>query len=64
MWIMSQDKTKLVGVNQVVVEGSKIICNKWVLGEYVSNKRAIEVLRDINAHINLNRTHAFEMPME
>ena len=39
----------------------KIICNKWILGEYAA-ARAIEVLGEIESHINMNELTVFEMP--
>ena len=52
MWIRSQDRTNLVDVNQVAIEGTKIICNKWTLGTYETKERVVEVLDKIERHIN------------
>lgn len=61
MWIRSQNKRCLIEVNQVGETNGKIICNKWILGEYAA-ARAIEVLGEIESHINMNELTVFEMP--
>lgn len=67
MWIRSQDGTELVDINQVVIEGNKIICCKWVLGEYRTSARTFVVLDEIHDRLNDFKNgyrEVFEMPQE
>lgn len=64
MWIRSQNKNALIEVNSLILEGEKIICNKWALGAYETKERAVEVLDKIQKHIDHHEyqliTGAFE----
>lgn len=67
MWIRSQDGTKLIEANQLIVEKNKIICCKWVLGMYETEQRALEVLDEMQDHLNdfkQGYREVFEMPKE
>lgn len=52
MWIRSQDEITLVTVNHVEVVGTRIVCNKWTLGEYETSARAKQVISLIHQHLN------------
>ena len=67
MWIRSQDGTKLIEANQLIAERNKIICCKWVLGEYETDDRTFAVLDEIQDHLNdfkQGYREVFEMPQE
>ena len=68
MWVMSQDKTRMVEIkNDVQVQGNTIQVltnNHWTkIGEFKTEERAKEVLAQIYRVI-LNGGVAFEMPKE
>lgn len=55
VWIFTQDKQRLINVNEVTVRGKKIISvfrsstldETIDLGKYESNERALEILNEI-----------------
>jgi hypothetical protein len=55
LWILSQDKQRLINVNEVTVIGKKIVSvvrgstlvETIDLGKYESNERALEILNEI-----------------
>jgi len=51
MWIRSQSKTGLVDVSSLDVEDKKVMCRNWTLGEYETEKRAMEVLDEIQEQL-------------
>ena len=62
LWIRSQDKRALLNVRQVRINGLDIMClNGELLGTYISKERALEVLDEIQEHLdylnigNINR---------
>lgn len=64
MWIRNQSKKGLIDVNSLDVVGNKVMCKNWTLGEYETEKRALEVLdhiatvMQIKNHINF----IYQMP--
>ena len=71
MWIRSQDKESLINCDLVYTEDS------WdyeengysiyseldpVLGRYKTKERCIEVINEIQSHIDQKREYVFEMP--
>lgn len=67
MWIRSQDGTALVDANQLMINHNKIVCNKWILGTFDTGARALEVLDEIQNHLNDYKNgyrEVYEMPQE
>lgn len=71
LWIKTQDKKTLMKVNRIEVEENYIVCYEdnnddlvIYMGEYNSEKRALEVLDEIQNYINNNYADVFEMPEE
>ena len=67
MWIRTQDKTRLIEVNQVEQIGTFVSCNKWQLGKYETLEQAKEVMDMIEDHMNdIKNGHqeVFQMPEE
>ena len=73
MWVRSQDGLSLINVNQVMVEGCRIVCCKWRLGSYETPERAKEVIGELHAHISnygynvaigAGTSNVFRMPEE
>lgn len=64
MWIRNQSKKGLIDVNSLDVVGNKVMCKNWTLGEYETEKRALEILDHIaivmqsKKHINF----IYQMP--
>lgn len=57
LWVMSQDKTTLLKVYTVGADDNKIVvvdkCGRvYKIGEFIDNKRALEVIDDIVRFIN------------
>lgn len=77
LWIRSQDKRNLINCARIWMEGGGIthketyyICgsthdydNSWILGEYSSKQRALEVL-DIIQYKLKAKSEVFQMPEE
>ena len=54
LWIRSQDERALLNVRQVRINGLDIMClGGELLGTYISNERALEVLNEIEERIML-----------
>lgn len=67
MWIRNQERKGLVQVSSVDVKGNKIMCKGWVLGEYKTKQRCVEVLDEMHNHLNVleqSYVKVFEMPKE
>ena len=65
MWIRNQSKKGLIDVNSLEVVGNKVMCKNWTLGEYETEKRVLEVLDEIQDHLNDYKNgyrEVFEMP--
>ena len=61
MWIRSQDKTMLVEVREIAKAwGSEIKVNDYPVGLYETNKRALEVLDEIQNVICENDVYVVE----
>lgn len=53
LWIRSQNKRALLNVRQVRINGLDIMCYSGeLLGTYISNERALEVLDEIQEHLD------------
>jgi hypothetical protein len=72
LWIRSQDRHKILKVNEVYVckhENNHVYADGGIeLGEYVTKQRALEVLDEIQKYLLLpnvdNSNYVYEMPEE
>ena len=68
LWIRSQSKLSLIKVNSITIEQQKdnvffITSGEWRLGTYNTEKRALEVLDEIQHFIDYENI-IYEMPKE
>ena len=68
LWIRSQDKKMLIKNDALAVEPSvqyEVITNGFnILGKYQSEKRALEVLDEIQTYISEKFAEVYDMPEE
>ena len=59
LWIRSQDRKKLLKINEIhlgLPSNNEVWVNNWIIGEYKTKERALEVLNEIEERICLLNT--------